>query len=234
MTGFHDDVYGLALKEYYEHQKPFYLKLHNNYGKPEKMPVEVFFREDQDLSVLEKLAIDNCAGTVLDIGAGTGVHSLILQDMDCNPTAIDISKSAVEVMEMSGVNKVLNLDVLDLEGQKFDTLLLLMNGLGIVGELKHLPKYLDTFKNLLNPGGKIIVDSSDIAYLYDNIPEDHYYGEIEYQYEHKGKKGEPFKWLYVDKRTLINTAMEAGLSCNILYEDENDQYLALLQAINTK
>lgn len=228
-----EDIYGLALKEYYEHQKPFNLTLHNNYGKPEKMPIEVFFREDHDLSELEQMALDNCSGTVLDVGAGTGVHSLILQDMDCKPTAIDISTAAVEVMEMSGVDNVLHTDILDLKDQQFDTLLLLMNGLGLVGKLNQLDKYLTVFKTLLNPEGKIVLDSSDISYLYDDKPKNRYYGEIQYQYEFKKKKGKPFDWLYVDKQTLEEVAKKVGLSCNIIYEDENDQYLAILQVIKT-
>lgn len=229
MTNSHEDIYGLALKEYYEHQKPFYLKLHNNYGKPEKMPVEVFFREDHDLSDLEQLALDHCSGSVLDVGAGAGVHSLILQDIGLDVTAIDISASAVEVMEMSGVNKALKQDVLDLKDQKFDTILLLMNGLGLVGKLKDLPGYLTTFKNLLNENGKIILDSSDISYLYEVPPTDHYHGEIEYQFEYKGRKGMPFSWLYADKVILETNAKEVGLSCNVIYEDDTDQYLAILK-----
>lgn len=229
MTNSQEDIYGLALKEYYEHQKPFYLKLHNNYGKPEKMPIEVFFREDHDLSDLEQQALNHCTGSVLDVGAGTGVHTLILQDVGLEVTAIDISESAVEVMEMSGVSKALKQDVLELKDQRFDTLLLLMNGLGLVGKLKELSRYLETFKKLLNKNGKIIVDSSDISYLYEELPKDHYHGEIEYQYEYNGKKGVPFNWLYIDKITLATKAEGVGLSCNVIYEDDTDQYLAILQ-----
>ncbi|MEL7001210.1 MAG: class I SAM-dependent methyltransferase [Bacteroidota bacterium] len=229
MTSYKEDIYGLALKEFYEHQKPFYLKLHNNYGKPEKMPIEVFFREDQDLSELEQLAIEECSGSVLDIGAGTGVHALILQDIGLDVTAVDISPAAVEVMEMSGVNKAIQNDVRHIRNEKFDTLLLLMNGLGIAGKLEELPNYLITFKNLLKPGGKIVLDSSDVSYLQNPVNSNSYVGEIEYQYEHKGEKGKPFNWLYVDKQTLENEAMKLGLSFEIIYEDENDQYLAVLQ-----
>jgi len=232
LTTYKEDIYGLALKEFYEHQKPFYLKLHNNYGKPEKMPIEVFFREDQDLSELEQLAIDQCSGSVLDVGAGTGVHALILQDIGLDVTAIDISGAAVEVMEMSGVNKPLQQDVREIPDQKFDTVLLLMNGLGIVGKLVELPEYLLAFKNLLTPNGKIILDSSDISYLNDKVAPDEYVGEIEHQYEYKGEKGEPFNWLYVDKKTLKAQAKSVGLSCEVIFEDDNDQYLAILQIQN--
>lgn len=228
MAEYKIDIYGEALKEFYEHQKPFYLKLHNSYGEPEKMPIEVFFREDHDLSELEHLALEKCEGSVLDVGAGTGVHSLILQDMEHDVTALDISPAAVEVMEMSGVNKVVREHILNYKGQKFDTILLLMNGIGLVGKIDQLDHYLSSMKELLNEDGQIIVDSSDISYLYDHQPEDQYYGEIQYQYEYKKSKGEPFDWLYVDKISLSECAQRVGLTSKVIYEDENDQYLAVL------
>ncbi|MFY0607759.1 MAG: methyltransferase [Cyclobacteriaceae bacterium] len=205
------------------------LVLHNSYGEPEDMPVEVFFREEEDLSTLEHLALIECKGKILDLGAGTGVHSLILQARGKDVTALENSPGCAYVMRHSGVKRVVFEDYRN-HTNRYDTLLLLMNGLGLAGTNAGLIPMLNQCKNLLNPGGQILVDSSDISYLYEDGLEkpEGYYGEIRYQYEYKQKKGEWFDWLYADQDTLIAEAAKAKMSVEILHTDENDQYLACL------
>ncbi|HUH33982.1 MAG TPA: class I SAM-dependent methyltransferase, partial [Daejeonella sp.] len=150
------DIFGQALLDYTQGTLDSKLWLHNNYGSPEEMPVDIFFRSEPEMPELELMAISLCKGKVLDIGAGVGSHALILQDKGFDITALEISASACQIMEARGVRKVINADIMQFSGAKFDTLLLLMNGIGLTGDLAGLSNFLNHAKTLLNPGGALI------------------------------------------------------------------------------
>jgi len=224
------DVLGQAIWDYYHKTAPGKLWIHNTYGPKEEMPVEVYFRGGADLPELELLAIEQCRGKVLDIGAGAGSHALLLQQKDLDVTAIDISTKAVEVMKLRGVEEVLESDIFLYMQGRFDTLLLLMNGIGLTGTVAKLRLFLQHAKKLLLPGGQLIFDSSDIAYLYEGeLPKgENYYGELMYEYAYKGKKSGWFGWLYIDKLMLAKIAEQEGFDMELLFDDEDDQYLVKL------
>jgi 2-polyprenyl-3-methyl-5-hydroxy-6-metoxy-1,4-benzoquinol methylase len=225
------DLQGQAILDHYQNRFQSPLLLHNSYGEPEDMPIDVFFREEEDLSVLELLALIECKGSVLDIGAAAGVHSLILESRGFDVSAMDLSPGCCEVMKASGISRVLQEDYRK-HAIKYDTLLLLMNGLGIAGNLDGIQPFLQKCKKLLKPGGQVLVDSSDISYLYEEglSKPDGYYGEIRYRYEYKKQLGEWFEWIYLDSVTLKKEVKVAGMQLEILHTDENDQYLARITA----
>lgn len=226
------DVQGKALLDYYLGKEKVRLKLHTSYGPPENMPVEVFFREKEDYSKLEKLALRQCRGKVLDIGAGAGSFALELQKQGMEVCAMEVSALSCRIMEQRGVNWVVQQDVWQYGEEKFDTLLLMMNGLGLAASLDQLPVLMQKLKGMLLPGGQIICDSSDITYLYLGAlkPENRYFGEIDYCYEYEGVQGEKFSWLYVDEHTLNISLAPLALKVEILYRNRNDQYLARITA----
>src|SRR5690606_32340856 len=146
--------------------------------------------------------------------------------------ALEQCRSACMIMESRGVNTVKCGDFFNYSGEKYDTLLFMMNGIGIAGNLENVAQLLEHSKTLLNPGGQILFDSSDLNYLYadGSIPKpEGYYGEVGFQYEYKNKKGTPFGWVYVDQDTMGAIAQANGWVMQILFEDENDQYLARLE-----
>ncbi len=224
------DVYGTFLKDFYAGALRTEVLLHNNYGDAEELPVDAFFRTEDEFPDIETYALSLCKGKILDIGAGTGTHSLVLQQKGFDVTAIEISEGACQVMALRGVQKIINQDITNYKAQKYDTLLLMMNGIGFCGYVQDLKTFLMQAKNLLNPGGKIIFDSSDVAYLYENeAPEPStYYGEIDYQYEYNGQKSDWFSWLYIHQSFMQQIANETGWQLQIIYEDEDEQYLGML------
>jgi SAM-dependent methyltransferase len=224
------DVFGKALNDFYRKGSSKKLWLHNSYGKPEEMPVDIFFRDEAELTELELTALSFCRGQVLDIGAGTGAHSLVLQGRGFDVSALEISPAASKIMTKRGIRQVINRDINAYAANSYDTLLMLMNGIGLCGDIAGLHVLLPHLKSLLKPQGQILLDSSDISYLYPagNFPHDSYYGEISYQYEYQGDKGSRFKWLYIDFDYLTNISAGYGLSCEMLFEDDTDQYLARL------
>lgn len=229
----HRDVYGEALAEYFEKEElSAPLLLHSTYGDIEEMPVEVFFRDVEDFPELEFIALSLCDGKLLDVGAGVGAHALYLQEKEFDVTALEISQTACNIMQQRGVQKIVQEDFFSLKNQQFDTLLFLMNGIGLARTLDGFRKLLAHSKTLLTDKGQLLFDSSDISYLYDEYRIQrpaYYFGEIGYQYEFKGVKGEPFKWLYLDQETLIKVAHEEGWVVQILFEDGNDQFLVRME-----
>ncbi|MFC2110641.1 class I SAM-dependent methyltransferase, partial [Bacteroidota bacterium] len=177
----------------------------------------------------------NCKGKILDIGAGAGSHALYLQNQLKEVTALDISKGAISVCKKRGISNTKTDDIWNLKEEKYDTLLALMNGTGICRRLENLGPFLIHLKSLLHKEGQILIDSSDIIYMFEDENGDHwinseqaYYGEVTFQMGYKGKKTTKFDWLYVDFNTLQRCANYNGLHCELLTEGEHYDYLAKL------
>lgn len=224
------DVFGEALSDYFNNNASDILWLHNSYGDTEEMPVDEFFRTEAEMPELELLALTYCKDKTLDVGAGVGSHSLILQSRGFDISALEISESACSIMKQRGLKKILNADFFAYNDEKFDTLLLLMNGIGLTEYLQNLDNFLDKCAELLKPNGQVIFDSSDIAYLFEEepFPAENYYGEISFCYEYKNTMGKWFNWLYVDKENLTAIANKKGWNFEVLFEDDHYQYLGKL------
>lgn len=224
------DILGDAIMDYYNYERSHILWVHDHHGPKVEMPVSTYFRNEKDMPALELKALSLCKGSILDIGAGAGSHTLALEDREMDVTAMDISPKLVSVMEMRGVSRFILCDIMKYKEAQYDTLLLLMNGIGLVQTVSGLRTFLKHAKTLLKPKGQLLFDSSDVAYLYeDDIPVmDNYYGEVECRYEYRKKKSEWFSWLYIDRTTLKLIAADEGWEVEIIMEDDSEQYLAKL------
>lgn len=222
-----EDIQGQALVTYLlMPDQEVELTLHTNYGKPESMPAEVFFREFEDFSDLEKKALASCEGKVLDVGAGAGAFTLELLERGHAVSALEISELSCQIMRERGIKDVLCEDLWTFARTEYDTVLLMMNGLGLAGTLERLPDLLQQLAKNLKPGGKIITDTSDIRYLYEGkkLPKDRYFGEVEFRYEFNGLHGDWFPWVYPDPAAVQQVTDALGWQLEILYE-EDEQYL---------
>ncbi|WP_286966303.1 class I SAM-dependent methyltransferase [Flavobacterium sp. UBA4854] len=231
------DLFGKAIFDFYTKNSPEDIITETSISEEDEMSVEYLFRSYNEMPKIEQKALQLAKGKILDVGCGAGSHALSLQnERNLEVTAIDISKKAIETCRLRGIKNAKVENVLDFEGEKFDTILLLMNGTGIFGQLKNCNKYLSKLKSLLNPDGQILIDSSDIIYMFDEdedggkwIPsENDYYGELVFNISYKGEKEEPFDWLYLDYNTLQNAAIANGFNCELILEGEHYDYLAKL------
>ncbi len=225
-----NDILGYAMMDHYHGRSAGKLWVHNTYGPKEEMPVQIYFRDMAVMPELEWIALQRCRGRILDIGAGAGSHALALQQLGQDIAALDISPILVDLMEQRGVKKVIAGDFFDLptgNSDTYNTLLLLMNGIGLAGSLDGLDKFLQKAQRILYPGGQLLFDSSDIAYLYKGRPPNgpDYYGALFYQYEYKRQRSDWFQWLFIDRKTFTAIATKAGWETELLYEDGHDQYL---------
>ena len=230
------DLFGQAILDYQQGQYTEDLKTETSISEEDVLPLPYLFRDYAQMPLLEQQALQMARGRVLDVGCGAGSHALYLQnERGLEVTAIDLSVKAIEVCHLRGIRSARVQNVLD-TSEKYDTLLLLMNGAGMCGRLKKMPAFFAHLKTLLNEGGQILTDSSDIIYMFDQNPDGSYdvplygdyYGELEYIVKYKGKREKPFNWLYVDYNTLQNVAHAVGLQCELVAQGEHYDYLARL------
>jgi len=233
------DLFGKAILDYQTNNSPEDLITETSISEADEMSVAYLFRSYAEMPKLEQKALQLAKGKVLDVGCGAGSHALYLQEKGFDVTAIDISANAIKACELRGLKKAKVQDIMKLEGVRFDTILLLMNGAGMCGKLKNIPNFLQKLKALLTYEGQILVDSSDIIYMFDEdedggkwIPTDvDYYGEVVFDIAYKGEKEASFDWMYIDYNTLQNAAVTNGLQCELIIEGEHYDYLAKLTKI---
>ena len=229
------DPMGHAIAEYYKKGKAAKLRVFSSLFYKDEIPVKTLFRNYEDMPTPEQTALALCRGRVLDVGAGSGCHSLELMNRGMEVMAIDISELSVEVMRERGVDaRVVNFFDSTFN-EKFDTILMAMNGIGIVGTVENLPKFFMRIKELLADGGQVLLDSSDIRYVFENEDGSFdinlnggYYGEIDYTMQYRSIKGEEFNWLYIDFDTLSMYAEKYGFKCEKCINGEHYDYLARL------
>ena len=233
MNANHDPM-GHAIADYHSSGKAARLRVFSPMFDEDEIPVATLFRPFDDMPALEQEALRAATGAILDVGAGAGCHSLALQAMGKRVTAIDISPLAVATMREREVLDVREQDFFTLDGQ-YDTILMLMNGIGIVGTLSRLPAFFMQLDALLAPGGQVLCDSSDICYIFEDedciidlTGIDGYYGELTYQMQYRNVKGEPFPWLFIDPETLAEQAAAHGYRCDIIARGAHYDYLARL------
>lgn len=231
------EPYGQALRDCFAGDTAAAVMVRRDDGYVDDLPLTIFFRRESDFSLIERTTIDRCRGYVLDIGAGAGCHSLALQDRGMRVQAIDICRDAVTVMRQRGVREVRQIDVFDLDAGGFDTLLLLMHGIGVVEDLAGLDRFLQHARHLITVDGRIVVDSLDVRYTdepqhraYQQAKQQagFYRGEVRMQFEYRGAIGPFFGWLHIDPETLGNHAAAMGWHCEILHREADGDYLAQL------
>ncbi|MFV8327684.1 class I SAM-dependent methyltransferase [Flavobacterium sp. ZS1P14] len=231
------DLFGKAILDFQTNNSPEDLITETTISEEDEMSVAYLFRSYDEMPQMEKKALQLAKGKILDVGCGAGSHSLSLQnERNLDVSSIDISPNAIQACTLRGLKKAKVQDVMTLENEKYDTILLLMNGAGMCGKLKNIPTFLLKLKSLLNPGGQILLDSSDIIYMFDDdedggkwIPsQNEYYGEIVFNISYKGEKEKPFDWMFIDYNTLQNAALDNGLQCELILEGEHFDYLAKL------
>ena len=230
------DILGQALLDYQTGNYSVDIETTSSLNEDDTLPLPYLFRGFEEMPPIEQRALELCTGKILDVGCGAGSHSLFLQQKGKEVVALDQSAGAIKVCETRGIKKTVCSPFLHYSKTGFDTLLFLMNGIGISGKLEKLPNFLNHAKKLINLDGQILLDSSDIIYMYEKdqdggywIPGNcNYYGEVSFQMSYKNEKGPIFDWLYLDFETLFQYAKKENLDCELIVKGDHYDYLAKL------
>lgn len=227
------DPMGSAIADFHHNRTTARLRVFADDFDEDEMPVHILFRTYDQMPEVEQTALHICRGHTLDVGAAAGPHSLHLQTMGKRVTAIDLSPRSVTTMTERGVKDAQCLDFWDVR-DRYDTILMLMNGIGIVGTIDRLPQFFAHIDTILAPNGQVICDSTDVRYLYQDqdgsvtLPQDKYYGHFVYRMKYKRAVGRPFSWLFIDFETLAQHAAQHGFDAKLIQQGISHNYLAQL------
>ncbi|MFT6625156.1 MAG: SAM-dependent methyltransferase [Cycloclasticus sp.] len=229
------DPIGSALLDYLETGEDVPIEVKMDIAEDDTLLPSYFFRSYEQCPELEQIALQQARGKVLDVGAGAGSHSLYLQQQGLDVTAIDVSPASVEVMRKRGIKNVLLADFYDDREGQFDTLMFLMNGIGLVQTLDSFDEFFSRVKKLLAPHGQVLLDSSDLIYMFEEEDgsylidiNDKYHGEVIFNLAYKNISGDPFNWLYVSEELLQDAAEANGFDFEVVKQGPHYDYLAKL------
>lgn len=227
------DLIGKAILDYQTNNAPQNIITETTISEADEMEIAYLFRNFDQMPIIEQTALQLSRGKILDVGCGAGSHALHLQNNGHNVTAIDISPNAIQACKLRGITTAEAANIMDYEGD-FDTILLLMNGTGICGTIENTVPFFKKLKSLLNENGQILIDSSDLLYMYDDdeiaqkYKDSEYYGQLTFEVSYKNEREQPFEWLYLDLEMLKEQANIAGLICEVVLEGDSNDYLARL------
>ncbi len=224
------DLFGKALYDYHFDRQPQDMITYTNITEEEVLPVKYLFRQYKEMPETEKIALKIAMGKVLDVGAGSGTHSIYLQNKGLDVTALDYSPHATKVLKDRKIKKVINADFFSFQPtEKYDTVLFLMNGIGIVEKAIYTDRLFIRLKKLLSDKGFALIHSADLKYLFQTeggylLPQEGYYGDVRFTIKYKDEE-ESFDWTYIDEDTLSLFARQNGFNSKKIAESEYGDFL---------
>lgn len=225
-----------ALLDFHSGSRDATFTIRRNDGFQQRVPAAPFF-DLEHYPALEKRAMDQCHGSILDIGSAAGRHSLELVRRGLKVTSLDILPEMEGILKDRGQTDVVIADVLQFSGRRFDTLLMLMNGIGMAGSMEGLTRFLQHAHDLIFPGGQIVCDSIDvsvttdpqhIAYRESNIGSGRPAGQQAFMMEYDGEDSVRFDWLHIDFQSLMHLGEATGWDAALLETEDSGHYLCKL------
>ncbi len=227
------DILGSAIESYFLRKDDTPVRVFINKNEEPEMVPSIFFRPYKNMLKYEKIALKESQGKVLDLGCGAGCHALYLQGKGLDVTAVEISKKSVKIAQKRGVEKVINEDWRNLSLKNFDTVLVLMNGMGLAESPAELKIMFRKLKSFLSKSGSILIDSTDVTYAKADWPmlDSEYFGKVQFELKYKGKT-QCFPWLFVDFETAVQTAKSVRLNVEVLERARNGHFLLRLSKMS--
>ena len=218
---------GLALKDYFNGSQNGDLLVESDRAATEAYQMASFFASYTKWNPIEQQAIDKCQGHVLDIGAGAGRHALELQARGLEVTAVEPDGELAKLCISRGLKHIVHSTWQHCNALPTppDTILLLMNGLGLAGYHDKL-LYLARFCfSTLKPGGQVLADSSEILYLPPSPKLHRGNDEIYFRFTYDGQFSEWFSWLFASPAFVKATFTKAGFITTIIETPSEDRFL---------
>lgn len=224
------DAFGHAILDYFHGE---------NLEEAGRFGCRTWFSKYHDWFEREKTAITHAKGRVLDIGCAAGRHALFLQERGHKVLAIDNSPLAVRICRKRRVKNAKIVPVTQISYQLglFDTILMLGNNFGLVGNLKRGQWLLRRFKRMTPSEGIIIagngfdINASDTfrKQVERNIQQGKMAGEFSLRLQYKHYTSPLIHWLYTSKEDMCTILNGTGWYVDNFIEDGTGAFVGLLR-----
>ena len=157
------DAFGRAALDFLKGISDEFIYVESETMEDDIIPVKHLFRTFKEMPKCEQIALDSAKGRVLDVGGGVGSHCLYLQERGINATLLDYSPGLCKASAERGLKSIIEEDFFSWEtNEKYDSILFMMNGIGIGGDINSFHRVIEKSFMILNDGGQILFDSTDI------------------------------------------------------------------------
>lgn len=217
------DPLALALQDHVQLNRSVDVDFRRDDGIWYAQSTDQYFTVPQWLVEIEENILSRTQAPVLDVGAASGRHALMLQQRQIQVTAIDSCQKCVELMQSRGVLDAREVDIFDLDEGAWHTVLFMMETIGLVGTIDLLRTLLVHLHRIVRADGQILLDARAVQ---SDGGSGHYEGELELQMRYRDTIGEVFRWLYVDFDTLCEVASDCGWTVEQIGRDEQTEAYA--------
>ncbi len=219
---------GHAIQRYLDGDAAAELAVRTDLSPDDVLPISHLFRARDGLHPVEEAVLSRARGHVLDYGAGVGAVSRLLREAGLRVTAVEIVPEAVAYLRAMGMTDARLGGLATLApDDSFDTIVCVMNGIGLAGSLARAPSFLRELADHLSPNGSILIDSTDPS-GWDGPGDGRRPGELHMQLGFDGDWGAPFPYLYASPEDLLTAATVAQLRGRLVQREDDDRYLVEL------
>lgn len=200
----------------------------------------LYFTEYKQWSDSERQLIDKARGKILDIGCGAGRHSLYLQKRGFDVTGIDNSPGAIKVCKLRGLKKAFVRPIGEIDKFKtdlFDTILMLGNNFGLLGDAENAKKLLKKMSQITKPDAQIIAGTRN-PYITDDADHLEYHklnkkrgrmaGQIRMRIRYRKTVGEWFDYLFVSPEEMRDILSDTDWQIKEFIGSERADYFAVI------
>lgn len=206
--------------------------------------VEMYLWPANKWPKMEREALKEVRGRVIDLGCGPGRHALYLQTRGHEVVGVDSSPTQVALARIRGVQQVYLGDVKRLPKGlgTFDTAIMMGNNLGLAGDVPRMRRFLRDLRAIMRRRGRLVGHSripgtwskDHLPYVKWNLKRGRPPGLITLRIRYKGEVGDWFDLLLLPPEELARIASSAGWELTkVIWEGGHapGDYVAVLETL---
>lgn len=234
-----EDAFGHALDDYLRFGEGHEI-IEREDGYIDAASVAPYFDPPARWSGYERRAMRYVRGRTLDVGCGAGRVMLVLQDRGHPVTGIDVSPLAVRVCVERGAKdaRLLRFAKVDASLGVFETVAMMGNNFGLLGEPDAARRLLRRLHRLMGPEGRIVATSNDVHrttdpahrdYQAENRRRGRMAGLIRLRIRYRNRCTPWFDYLMVSPEEMRTVVRGTGWQVRRIVSDGGAEYAAVIE-----